>query len=338
MNEALPTLLFPFERGLFDAPGAGERVLFLGAPAGLRLPSDFFVADFLLVQDFRADYLALDKAGFSVVPQAEGKGFDTAFVLLGRHRRENEMRLADALRCVRPGGQIIAAGTKRDGAQSLARHIEELLPVQDRLSKHHGIVFRLFRPETLSDDIPAALAAPARTTPEGYETAVGGFSEGTVDPGSRLLSDSLPPYIKGTAADFAAGWGYLSLRLAERFPLDALDLYEAHSSSLAAARRNLAAHAPQVACRFLWHDLTSEPVERRYDVIVMNPPFHRSRAAEPDIGQRMIEVAAGALQNGGRLFLVANRGLPYEPVMEAVFTQHGEIRRDETYKVLWGRK
>lgn len=337
MNEALPTLLFPFVRGMFDAPGAGERVLFLGAPAGLRLPAGF-EADFLLVQDFRPDYLALEKAGFSVVPRAEGDGFDAAFVLFGRHRRENESRLAEALRRVRPGGPIVAAGTKRDGAQSLARRIGELLPVEDRLSKHHGVVFRMLRPEMLSDDIPAALAAPARTTSEGYETAAGGFSEGTVDPGSRLLADSLPPDVRGEAADFAAGWGYLSLRLAEKFPLAALDLYEAHCPSLAAARRNLASRAPHAKCSFLWHDLASEPVERRYDVIVMNPPFHRGRAAEPDIGRRIIEVAANALNDGGRLFLVANRGLPYEPVMEAVFSQHGEIRRDETYKVLWGRK
>ncbi|WP_163270670.1 class I SAM-dependent methyltransferase [Chelativorans alearense] len=337
MNDALPTLLFPFERGLLDAPRAGERVVFFGAAAGLRLPPDF-AADLQVVQGSRPDYLALERAGFSVAPQAKGEGYDAALLFLGRHRRENEEQLTEALRRVRPDGLILAAGTKRDGAAGVAKRLAELLPLEDRLSKHHGIVFWLRRPAVLGEAALAALASPAGTAPEGYETAVGGFSEDGADPGSRLLADSLPSDLAGAVADFAAGWGYLSLRLAKRPSITAIDLYEAHHASLEAAKRNLAAHAPEAACSFFWHDLLSEPVTRRYDAIVMNPPFHRSRAAEPDMGRAMIGVAANALAPGGRLFLVANRPLPYEAAIASSFKHHGEICRDTTYKVLWGRK
>src|SRR5690606_8671028 len=182
----------------------------------------------------------------------------------------------------------------------------------------------------VEESVMAALAAPPPRTAEGYETAPGGFSEGAVDPGSRLLADSLPPDIAGEVADFAAGWGYLALRLAQRFTLSALDLYEAHRPSLEAARRNLAAHAPAADCRCFWYDLLLEPPARRYDAIAMNPPFHKSRAAEPDMGRAMIAAAAGALKPGGRLFLVANRGLPYEPAMEGSFARHGELARDRS--------
>ena len=337
MNEALPTLLFPFERGVLDPPQAGKSVLLFGAGAGLRLPADFN-AELHVVQDFRPDFLALAKAGFSVSPQAEGEGYDAALLLLGRHRRENEARLGEALRRVRPGGLIAAAGTKKDGAAGFASRISEFLRIEDRLSKHHGVVFWLHRPEVLDAAALAALSAPASSSPEQYETAAGGFSEGTVDPGSKLLADSLPDDISGAVADFAAGWGYLSLRAAERYSISALDLYEAHFPSLEAARRNLAARAANTECRFFWHDLLIEPVAHRYDAILMNPPFHRGRAAEPDMGRAMIGVAAKSLKPGGRLFLVANRGLPYEAAMQEAFSRHGELRRDETYKILWGQK
>ena len=66
----------------------------------------------------------------------------------------------------------------------------------------------------------------------------------------------------------------------------------------------------------------------------MNPPFHRGRAAEPGIGQRLIGVAAKALRRGGRLFMVANRQLPYEETLEAEFAQWREITRDGGFKVL----
>ena len=91
-------------------------------------------------------------------------------------------------------------------------------------------------------------------------------------------------------------------------------------------RLNLAGISQSIARNFFWIDLLSEPVERRYDAIVMNPPFHRSRAAEPEIGAGMIRAAAKALKPGGRLFMVANRQLPYEPILSAAFSSHAETR------------
>ena len=38
----------------------------------------------------------------------------------------------------------------------------------------------------------------------------------------------------------------------------------------------------------------------------------QSRADRPDVGRRFIAVAAESLKPGGRLYLVANRHLPYE--------------------------
>ena len=68
----------------------------------------------------------------------------------------------------------------------------------------------------------------------------------------------------------------------------------------------------------------------------MNPPFHRGRAAEPEIGAGMIRAAAKALKPGGRLFMVANRQLPYETVLAAVFSSHGEIAREGTVQGVLG--
>ena len=85
---------------------------------------------------------------------------------------------------------------------------------------------------------------------------------------------------------------------------------------------------------YFWHDLLSEPVEARYDAIVMNPPFHQGRAAEPEIGSGLIAVAAKALKSRGRLFLVANKGLPYEKALAASFGEHRQIAGDGAFKVL----
>lgn len=340
MNEGLPTLLFPFERGILDVPQAGQRVLVLGAGAGFRMP-DESAADVVAVQDFRPDHLALVRSGIRTVAEAGEGGFDLALVLLSRHRRENERLIGEALARVKPGGLIVAAGTKKDGAPSFAKRIGGIVPVAAHMSKYHGVVFWIVRPEEISTSVLEQLRPEPLFTPEGFETASGGFSEGRIDEGSRLLLECLPEKLvasAGRVADFCAGWGYLAVEIAKQYEIAGVDLYEAHKRSLDAAERNFARMAPGKPARFFWHDLATEPVAERYDAIVMNPPFHQSRSAQPELGQAMIRVAAGALKPGGRLFLVANRGLPYEAVFKEHFADHGEIRRNDTYKVLWGRR
>ena len=121
-------------------------------------------------------------------------------------------------------------------------------------------------------------------------------------------------------------------------PLSVAVVHPCSADALEAARRNLARMGTGIPLAFHWHDLAAEPVAARYDAIVMNPPFHQGRAAEPELGLRMIAAARAALKRGGRLFLVANRSLPYERALEAGFAGYGEITRDARYKVLWAER
>ena len=336
MDDFTKTLFHPFEAGLLDMPGKDARVLFLNAAPGFRQP-DGFAAGIAAVQDFRPAFLALQKAGVAVEPSAQGEGYDLALVLLGRHRGQNELWLAEALERVKPGGRVVVAGGKTDGAASLARRLAGLGEIEGRASKHHGVVFWLRRGEGSAQAAAALRAAnPALVLEGGLRTLPGLFSHERVDPGSRLLADSLPAGLKGAAADFGAGWGYLSVRLAGHAPdVSSIDLFEASFAACEAAKANMAALAPQTAARVVWCDLLTEPPERRFDLIVMNPPFHHGRAAEPSLGEAMIRAASKALKPGGKLFLVANRPLPYEAALQRDFARYGETCRDERFKVLW---
>lgn len=333
MNNRLDTLFYPFDAGFTDRPAG--LALFLGAEPGIQARG----ADrgtFTCVQGFRPLYLALRREGFDVRPKPEGDDYAAALVLCGRFRAENEARVAEALRRTRTGGLIVVGGGKTDGVASLRRRVGDLSSIAGSASKYHGVVFWLERPaEAEAERIVAALS-PAEGRVEGkFVTGPGMFSADTVDPASRLLADSLPGDVKGSVADFCAGWGYLSARLAEREGIRSIDLYEAGYEALEAAKLNLKDVPPAIPIGFYWLDLASEPVAARYDAIVMNPPFHQGRAAEPDLGVRMIGTAKAALKPGGRLFLVANRALPYEKALSEGFRARGEIVRDAAYKVLW---
>ncbi|AZO20098.1 class I SAM-dependent methyltransferase [Mesorhizobium sp. M1E.F.Ca.ET.045.02.1.1] len=332
--EPLKTLFYPFEAEALPLPRKGARVLFLGAEPGFRLP-DGFDAALHLVQGFRPHFRTLQAAGCTVTPRAEGSGFDAALVLAGRHRGQNELRIAEALERVAPGGLIVVAGGKDDGIDSLRKRINILVALEGHLPKHHGVAF-WFRQAGKEAAEALRAANPDLIVEERFRTAPGMFSFDRVDAGSKLLAERLPDGLTGNLADFCAGWGYLAAEVAERSPgLSGLDLYEADFEALEAARLNV---RNAVEPRFFWADLLTETVERRYDAIVMNPPFHSGRAAEPGIGAGMIHAASRALKSGGRLLMVANRQLPYEQVLAAAFSSHAEIARDGMFKVFSARR
>lgn len=336
-SEALKTLFHPFEADILPPPGAGARTLFLGALPGFRLPAGFDAA-LHLVQGFRADFRHLAASGQMVSPEPEGEDYDVVLVLAGRHRGLNELRIAEAIERAGSDGLIVVAGGKEDGIASLRKRAGEFVRIEGHLSKHHGQVFWFAQPGL---EAAAGLRGinPSLLVEGRYETAPGMFSFDRVDAGSRLLSEYLPTDMRGHVADFCAGWGYLSVALAERATgLSGLDLYEADYASLQAAGRTLARLQPGLGVRQFWHDLAAEPAEERYDAIVMNPPFHRGRAAEPELGGAIIRTAAKALKSGGRLLMVANRQLPYELVLAAAFSNHVEIGRNDAFKVLLARR
>lgn len=337
MRDAVKTLFHPFDTDILTPPASGERVLFLGAETGYTLPEGF-AAEIEAVQAFRPLYNALQKRGVDAQPEISGTDFDMALILMTRHKGQNENFVAEALSRLKPGGRVVLAGSKEDGVQSLRKRLNGLGLETEHLAKYHAQAFWFARPQD-----PSSLIADLRAKPsfvaDKFVTAPGMFSHGEVDAGSLYLARYLPKDYRKHAADFGAGWGYLTVALAEVSPgIEGIDLYEADHTALQAARKNVDHLCPKLQTRYHWLDLAREEVKARYDLIVMNPPFHEGHAAEPHLGQALIRRAAESLRAGGELIMVANRGLPYEPVLKEAFRTSGETARNARYKILWAKK
>lgn len=336
-QESLKTLFHPFASGVLEQPEEGARYLFLGAEAGFAKPAGFS-ATLSCVQGFRGEFLKLQAAHLDPKPQAEGEDFDGALILFGKHRGENEARVAEALSRVKPGGQIVIGGGKEDGVQPMRKRLFGLGLEVEHMPKYHGVALWFNAPADASALI-AALKPSEVVVEDRFRTVAGIFSHDHVDDGSELLASRLPGDFDGNAADFGAGWGYLSVMLSERSSRTArIDLFEADHTALECAKANLAVIRPSLTARFFWQDLTREPPKEKYDLIIMNPPFHQGHAAEPSLGQAMIATAAQALRTGGTLLMVANRGLPYEQTLAINFREHGETCRNARFKVLWAKR
>ncbi|MCO6184789.1 class I SAM-dependent methyltransferase [Rhizobium sp. L1K21] len=339
-RNALKTLFHPFDAEVVPMPAAGQRFIFVGAEAGNALPEGF-AAELTGIQPFRPLFRALERqSGMVTRPDfgAEDTGFDGALILVGKHKGENENRIAQALERTTPGALIVAAGGKEDGIQALRKRLFKLGLDCEHMPKFHGQALWFQRPEEINALVGSLKSEPVLA--EGrFEAAAGMFSHDRADPGSQLLAERLPEDFNGKAADFGAGWGYLSVMLAERAPrVKIIDLYEAHYGALEAAKKNMATLCPDVTAHFHWHDIAGEEVKVKYDLIIMNPPFHEGHATEPGLGQAFIKRASESLVSSGELLMVANRGLPYEDVLAAHFRSSHEVCRNARFKILSAHK
>ena len=338
-DRPLETLFLPLSEGHLAWPASGA--LFLRARAGVPLQAGSWPG-LACHQTFAPDAAALERLRLRMLTDdldTATQKFPLVLILPPRQRDEARALLARALRLTERGGRIVACMSNDEGARSGEADLERIVGPLTTLTKNKCRVFWSAPLDQPHDDalVEEWLRLDAvRPIADGrFVSRPGVFAWDRIDVASQLLAEHLPSDLAGRAADLGAGFGYLSVELLQRCArIAALDLYEAERRALDLARRNLAALESRAAIRYCWHDVTAGLTDR-YDVIVCNPPFHtHARADRPDIGRRFIAIAAQSLLPGGRLWLVANRHLPYEQALGAGFERVRIVTQQHGFKIV----
>lgn len=341
---ALDALLHPFAEGALRwSPDA----LFLRAREGAALHARGGLQALACTQPFKPEADRLQRIGATLIDEdtVPSARYPLVLVLPPRQREEARALLAKACMAVAPGGIVIASVANDEGAKSREADLRQLAGTLTTLSKHHCRV-SWTRPDATCDagllaqwakaDAPRKVISP--NVPGGsFMSRPGVFAWDRVDAASAMLAAALPNDLIGQVADFGAGWGYLSMQVLARCPnVSSVDLYEADARALALAGENLS--DARVPVNRHWHDVAASVTER-FDAIVCNPPFHAlGRGDRPDIGRAFIAAAAGALKPGGRLWLVANRHLPYEHALSEGFPHVETLAQNAGFKIVQATK
>lgn len=279
-----------------------------------------------VIQGFRPDHDAFIARGYQAKVAPKGD-YAAAVICLTRAKAETRAMIARATQVVTKGGPIIVDGQKTDGADSIIKELRSRVALSDALAKAHGklAVFANPGPEGFVD---WAEDAPRRL-PEGFLTRAAAFSADGIDPGSAALAAVLPTALPAVVGDFGAGWGYLSAEILKREGVEEVHLIEAEHAALEAAKENL----PDPRAQFHWADATRFTAPKQFGAIVMNPPFHQGRKADPNLGQAFITAAKRALLPSGTLWMVANRHLPYARTLSEAFREVEELPSPPSYKL-----
>lgn len=338
-DPALSTLLVPFATGQLSWPAAGST-LFLRARTSAFL-REIAPSALLCEQSYKPAADALTRDGWALRPNQDTSSARHSLVLVlpPRQRQEARALLAHAVDCCAPDGIVVACMANDEGARSGESDLKLLTGHADSLSKNHC---RVYWSRLSAATCDAEMLASWRTldTPrpilEGrFVSRPGVFAWDRIDPASALLAGHLPTTLAGRAADLGCGYGYLADELLQRCPgITTLDLYEAEARALDLARQNVSRFADRVSLNFHWHDVT-RGLPEHYDVIISNPPFHAQGAGDrPDIGRAFIAAAAEALRPGGSLWMVANRHLPYESVLDKRFGTTRIVTQSGGFKII----
>ena len=338
----LISLFWPFELERLRWPPQGGA-LFMRARDGWPLHQRAWPG-LICDSEFKPDVDALERSGLPVNQSNQGEQSRHPLVMLLPPRQREQARACyvRALDRVAPGGMLIACQANDEGAKSSAADMAKLIGPLETLSKNHCRVF-WSQPEISVDTSLAEqwrdLDAPRPILDGRFLSRPGVFAWDRIDTASRLLAENLPSDLAGDAADLGAGYGYLSTELLSRCGgIRRLHTFEADARALLLAENNLAKFSDRVELTHHWQDVT-QGLSGSYDVIVCNPPFHTQQAGDrPDIGRRFIAVAARALRPGGRLWLVANRHLPYEAELDAGFSAVNSVCQRDGFKVIEARR
>ncbi|MDO8933282.1 MAG: 50S ribosomal protein L3 N(5)-glutamine methyltransferase [Rhodocyclaceae bacterium] len=143
---------------------------------------------------------------------------------------------------------------------------------------------------------------------------------------AEMLAEGFAPWVDdpadiADALDLCTGSGCLAILMAHAFPHARIDAADISPQALEVARRNVADYGLQDQVRLVESDVFSGLADRRYDIIISNPPYvtAASMAALPqeyrhepalalgagadglDVVRRILDAAARHLKPGGLL-------------------------------------
>ncbi|HWQ14455.1 MAG TPA: methyltransferase [Roseiflexaceae bacterium] len=281
----------------------------------------------------------------SLLPGAAG-AFDLVVLETPPNRQLARRWLVEAHGLLRPGGRLYLAGMNDQGIQSVIADAGALFGGATQLG--YGGRARVAVAERGETGVaPPWAAAPGIAPGTWHELTVevggerlalrslpGVFSYNRLDDGTRLLLEHMPPSGGKRVLDAGCGYGVIGI-VAARRGAAAVDMVDASTLALAAARQNIRLHGLQAA-NVLPSDGLQAVARRSYDLVLSNPPFHAGKAVDYDVAHVFIEQARLLLAPGGRLALVANRFIRYDQIMQGLFEHVETLAQTRSFHVLAG--
>jgi len=301
-----------------------------------------------VVTPWRDRYLAAEQAELEVVANAgklADESYEQVLVHLQKSRAATFSDLEQAWRILAADGQLLFTGTNSLGVASavkrLASQLEQTPIVVANRARARVVRFKKDSgPGPHVEESLSFVVGVDSIHGESFEfeieTVPGVFSAKKLDAGSLSLIQALARYAghkpPKRVVDLGCGTGVLGIAAATLWPEADVLMVDGDQRAVDCARSNIERLDLSERCRVAWWDAREPPIDSRFDLALVNPPFHE-RGTEVEYGPALalFDSLREWIRPGRRALLVANRKLPYEAPLLAI----GEL---ETLKTAGGYK
>lgn len=164
-----------------------------------------------------------------------------------------------------------------------------------------------------------------------FRTDRGVFAYRGIDPGTRLLIETMVVRPDDDVLDLGCGYGPVGLVAAALAPAGRAVLVDINERAVELAKEN-ALGTGLTNIEVLHGDGCAPVVERQFDVVLSNPPIRAGRT----VLRRMFHEVYACLRSGGRFYLVARTAQGAKTLateVAAVFGGVREIAKGSGYRV-----
>lgn len=164
-----------------------------------------------------------------------------------------------------------------------------------------------------------------------FVSDAGVFAKGGVDFGSRTLIEAMDIPHDAEVLDVGCGYGPIGLAAARLAAKGHVTMIDVNSRAVELAKENAAVNGVN-NITVLESDLFSALEDRKFDVVLTNPPIRAGKATVHAI----FEGAYERLRSGGSLWVVIQKkqGAPSaKEKLESLFSRVEEVTKDKGYRI-----
>jgi len=283
------------------------------------------------------------------IPLTEPGKFDRVIIDLPKGRHLAQRWLIQAWDILRLGGYLYISGSNEEGIQSVLKDGEAMWGPYSILGYHKGNRIARFKKNELPVTLPSWITQPGiqpgswhgiDISVEGFQlhlcTLPGIFSFDRLDKGTRILLETIRIPDGSILLDLGCGYGVIGV-VAALTGAKRVDMVDTNLLAISASQENVK-----------WLDLYNANVipsdallsvkDRRYSLILTNPPFHSGKKVDFQMAQAFIKQSWQQLEPAGQFALVANQFIRYDDVMRPLFRQVTQAAHTEGFQVWVGTK